>query len=149
MQELVYEERDRTAFLTLNRPQVRNCLSMKLSDELIGAIERIRASETLRFLVIRGAGETFCAGDDIMEMPWGNANEVMRRVRSYQNMANQLEELDKITIAAVDGYCVGGGLEITMACDFVIATERAIWGMPEVDLGITPGWGGTTRMATR
>src|SRR5947208_8387985 len=62
-------------------------------------------------------------------------------------MANQIEELDKITIAAVDGYAVGGGLEITMACDFVIATERAVWGMPEVDSGITPGWGGTTRMA--
>lgn len=148
MQELLYEERDRTAFLTLNRPQVRNCLSMKLSDELLLAIERVRASESLRFLVIRGAGETFCAGDDITEMPsWGNANEAMRRARSYQNMANQLEELDKITIAAVDGYCVGGGLEITMACDFVIATKRAIWGMPEVDIGLTPGWGGTTRMA--
>lgn len=148
MQELLYEERDRTAFLTLNRPHVRNCLSMKLSDELIGAIERVRASESLRFLVIRGAGETFCAGDDITEMPsWGNANEAMRRARYYQNMANQLEELDKITIAAVDGYCVGGGLEITMACDFVIATQRAIWGMPEVDVGLTPGWGGTTRMA--
>ena len=148
MQELLYEERDRTAFLTLNRPQVRNCLSMKLSDELLGAIERVRASEALRFLVIRGAGETFCAGDDITEMPsWGNANEAMRRARYYQNMANQLEELDKITIAAVDGYCVGGGLEITMACDFVIATKRAIWGMPEVDIGLTPGWGGTTRMA--
>lgn len=148
MQELLYEERDRTAFLTLNRPHVRNCLSMKLSDELLGAIERVRASESLRFLVIRGAGETFCAGDDITEMPsWGNANEAMRRARSYQNMANQLEELDKITIAAVDGYCVGGGLEITMACDFVIATKRAIWGMPEVDIGLTPGWGGTTRMA--
>jgi enoyl-CoA hydratase len=62
-------------------------------------------------------------------------------------MANQLEELDKITIAAVDGYAVGGGLEITMACDFVIATERAKWGMPEVDVGITPGWGGTTRLS--
>ena len=148
MQELLYEERDRTAFLTLNRPHVRNCLSMKLSDELIGAIERVRASESLRFLVMRGAGETFCAGDDITEMPsWGNANEAMRRARYYQNMANQLEELDKITIAAVDGYCVGGGLEITMACDFVIATQRAIWGMPEVDVGLTPGWGGTTRMA--
>jgi len=148
MQELLYEERDRTAFITLNRPHVRNCLSMKLSDELIGAIERVRASESLRFLVIRGAGETFCAGDDITEMPsWGNANEAMRRARYYQNMANQLEELDKITIAAVDGYCVGGGLEITMACDFVIATQRAIWGMPEVDVGLTPGWGGTTRMA--
>ena len=148
MQELLYEERDRTAFLTLNRPHVRNCLSMKLSDELIGAIERVRASESLRFLVIRGAGETFCAGDDITEMlSWGNANEAMRRARYYQSMANQLEELDKITIAAVDGYCVGGGLEITMACDFVIATQRAIWGMPEVDVGLTPGWGGTTRMA--
>jgi enoyl-CoA hydratase len=148
MQELLYEERDRTAFITLNRPHVRNCLSMKLSDELIQAIELVRASESLRFLVIRGAGETFCAGDDITEMPsWGNANEAMRRARYYQNMANQLEELDKITIAAVDGYCVGGGLEITMACDFVIATHRAIWGMPEVDVGLTPGWGGTTRMA--
>ena len=148
MQELLYEERDRTAFITLNRPHVRNCLSTKLSDELTRAIERVRASESLRFLVIRGAGETFCAGDDITEMPsWGNANEAMRRARYYQNMANQLEELDKLTIAAVDGYCVGGGLEITMACDFVIATQRAIWGMPEVDVGLTPGWGGTTRMA--
>lgn len=142
MQELLYEERDRTAFVTLNRPHVHNCLSMKLSDEFIQAIERVRASESLRFLVIRGAGETFCAGDDITEMPsWGNANEAMRRGRYYQNMANQLEELDKITIAAVDGYCVGGGLEITMACDFVIATQRAIWGMPEVDVGLTPGMG--------
>ena len=62
------------------------------------------------------------------------------------DLINTLEELDKITIAAVDGNCVGGGLEITMACDFVVCTERARWGMPEVDWGITPGWGGTTRM---
>jgi enoyl-CoA hydratase len=62
-------------------------------------------------------------------------------------MANTLEELDKVTVAAVDGFAVGGGLEITMACDFVVATRRALWGMPEVDVGITPGWGGTTRMA--
>ena len=62
-------------------------------------------------------------------------------------MANALEELDKVTVAAVDGFAVGGGLEITMACDFVIATRRARWGMPEVDVGITPGWGGTTRLA--
>jgi enoyl-CoA hydratase len=62
-------------------------------------------------------------------------------------MANALEELDKVTVAAVDGFAVGGGLEITMACDFVVATGRAVLGMPEVDVGITPGWGGTTRMA--
>jgi len=99
-------------------------------------------------VVIKGAGNNFCVGDDISEMVrWGDANDITRRARHYQNMANQLEELDKITIAAVDGYAVGGGLEITMACDFVIATERSKWGMPEVDVGITPGWGGTTRLA--
>ncbi len=145
---LLYTEKDQVAWITLNRPKAYNALSMNLSDELVAAIEMVRKSTTLKFLVIKGAGDNFCVGDDITEMPqWGNANEVMRRVRYYQNMANQLEELDKITISAVDGYAVGGGLEITMACDFVIATERARWGMPEVDVGITPGWGGTTRLA--
>jgi enoyl-CoA hydratase len=146
--DLLYTEKDQVAWITLNRPKAYNALSMNLSDELVTAIEMVRKSTTLKFLVIKGAGDNFCVGDDITEMPqWGNANEVMRRVRYYQNMANQLEELDKITISAVDGYAVGGGLEITMACDFVIATERARWGMPEVDVGITPGWGGTTRLA--
>lgn len=148
-ENLIYEEREKTtAFITLNRPEVKNALSMKLSDELVSAIEIIRKSRKLKFLVIKGVGNNFCVGDDITEMPkWGDANEITRRARYYQNMANQLEELDKITIAAVDGYAVGGGLEITMAVDFVIATERSKWGMPEVDVGITPGWGGTTRLA--
>ena len=147
-EQLIYEEREQVAWITLNRPAVYNALSMQLSDEIVAAVELVRQSTELKFLVIRGAGENFCVGDDITEMhQWGNANDIMRRVRYYQNMANQLEELDKITIAAVDGYAVGGGLEITMACDFVIATERARWGMPEVDVGITPGWGGTTRLA--
>jgi enoyl-CoA hydratase len=145
---LLYSEKDSTAWIMLNRPEVYNALSMRLSDELVQAIEMVRQSTELKTLVIKGAGDNFCVGDDITEMHlWGDANGVMRRVRYYQNMANQLEELDKISIAAVDGYAVGGGLEITMACDFVIATERAKWGMPEVDVGITPGWGGTTRMA--
>ena len=148
-ENLIYEEREKTtAFITLNRPAVKNALSMKLSDELVSAIELVRKSRKLKFLVIKGAGNNFCVGDDITEMPrWGDANDITRRARYYQNMANQLEELDKITIAAVDGYAVGGGLEITMAVDFVIATERSKWGMPEVDVGITPGWGGTTRLA--
>jgi len=146
-ESLIYEEIEETAWIYLNRPEVMNALSMKLSEEMVAAIEMIRQSTTLKFLVIKGKGPNFCVGDDIKEMiKWGNANDITRRARYYQNMANQLEELDKITIAAVDGYAVGGGLEITMACDFVIATERAKWGMPEVDVGITPGWGGTTRL---
>ena len=146
-ESLIYEEIEETAWIYLNRPEVMNALSIKLSEEIVGAIEMVRQSTKLKFLVIKGKGPNFCVGDDIKEMiKWGNANDITRRARYYQNMANQLEELDKITIAAVDGYAVGGGLEITMACDFVIATERAKWGMPEVDVGITPGWGGTTRL---
>jgi enoyl-CoA hydratase/carnithine racemase/ketosteroid isomerase-like protein len=147
-EQLIYVQDGPVARITLNRPERRNALSMRLSQELIEALERVRDSETVEVLVIEGAGGTFCAGDDITEMGlWGDANQIVRRVRAYQRMADTLEELDKVTIAAVDGYAVGGGLEITMACDFVIATRRARWGMPEVDVGITPGWGGTTRMA--
>jgi len=147
-ENLIYKEIDQVAWITLNRPDVMNALSMKLSEEIVTAIETVRQSTKLKFLVIKGAGDNFCVGDDIKEMiKWGNANDITRRVRYYQNMANQLEELDKITIAAVDGFAVGGGLEITMVCDFVIATERSKWGMPEVDVGITPGWGGTTRLS--
>ena len=147
-ENLIYEEKDQVAWIILNRPEILNALSMKLSDELVAAIEIVRQSTKLKFLVIKGAGNNFSVGDDIKEMiKWGDANDITRRARYYQNMANQLEELDKITIAAVDGYAVGGGLEITMVCDFVIATERSKWGMPEVDVGITPGWGGTTRLA--
>ena len=147
-EQLIYLEKEQVAWITLNRPKVLNALSMQLSDEIVTAVEKVRQSTKLKFLVIKGAGDNFSVGDDITEMGrWGDANRITRRARYYQNMANQLEELDKITIAAVDGYAVGGGLEITMACDFVIATERAKWGMPEVDVGITPGWGGTTRLA--
>ena len=146
--QLIYEEKDRVAWILLNRPKALNALSMNLSNELVEVIEIVRRSVSLKFLVIKGAGNNFCVGDDITEMiKWGNANDITRRARYYQNMANQLEELDKITIAAVDGYAVGGGLEITMVCDFVIATERSKWGMPEIDVGITHGWGGTTRLA--
>ena len=103
--------------ITLDRPQKRNALSIALSDELIRAIADVQESATVKVLVIQGAGETFCcAADDITEMhSWGDANGVMRRVRSYQMIANALEELDKVTVAAVDGFAVGGGLEITMA----------------------------------
>ena len=145
---LRYAEEGPVARITLNRPDKRNALSMALSDELVRAIALVDDSTDIKVLVIDGAGETFCAGDDITEMfNWGDANGVTRRVRIYQRMANSLEELDKVTISAVDGFAVGGGLEITMATDFVVATQRAVWGMPEVDVGITPGWGGTTRMA--
>ena len=113
---LLYDERDGVATITLNRPERLNALSRALSDDFVAAIERIRLSDDVKVLVIRGAGGQFCVGDDITEFPdLGNANQAMRRARFYQNMANQLEELDKVTVSAVDGYAIGGGLEITMA----------------------------------
>jgi enoyl-CoA hydratase len=150
LEHSLFAEDGDLATLTLNRPTVVNCLSFKLSDELVAIFDYVRRSKTIKFLKLKGAGENFCSGDDLKEMSlghWGDSNEYFHRVRYYQWMAYTLEELDKITIAAVDGYAVGGGLELTMCCDFVIATERARWGMPEVDWGITPGWGGTTRMS--
>ncbi len=148
--DLLFEDLAPIAKITLNRPLVTNALSIQLSSDFGRAMEYIRDCDRFKVVVITGAGNNFCAGDDLSEMgggAWGNPAKVVRRVKFYQHMANTLEELDKITIAAVDGYFVGGGLEITMACDFVIATERSKWGMPEIDWGITPGWGGTTRLA--
>lgn len=150
LKNVIFEEKGDLATLTLNRPHVVNCLSMEMSDELVAVFEHVRRSGTIKILVIKGAGGNFCSGDDLKEMSlgqWGDSNQYFHQVRYYQSMAYQLEELDKMTIAAVDGFAVGGGLELTMCCDFVIATERAKWGMPEVDWGITPGWGGTTRMS--
>ena len=147
---LRYEEDGDLATITLNRPEVMNALSVDLSREFCEVMEYLRDQAHLHIVVIKGGGGNFCVGDDLTEMSagaWGDPNEVVRRVRYYQHMANTLEELDKITIASVEGNCVGGGLEITMACDFVICAESSRWGMPEVDWGITPGWGGTTRMA--
>ncbi len=150
IEDLTFEQDGPVVRVTLNRPEVFNALSINLSAEFTAVMEHLRDDLETKVVVISGAGDNFCTGDDLTEMgsgAWGDANQIMRRVRLYQHMANTLEELDKITIASVDGYCVGGGLEISMACDFVICTERSKWGMPEVDWGITPGWGGTTRMA--
>ncbi len=156
---LLIEKQDQVATITLNRPSVCNALNIELSEMLIDTIDMLKKSTEIKIVLIKGMGNNFCSGDDLKEMgklkwlydekgePVLGCNGVMRRVRKYQDMANTLEDLDKITICAVDGYCVGGGLEITLACDFVIATKRAVWGMPEVDSGITPGWGGTTRLS--
>ncbi|MCS7143387.1 MAG: enoyl-CoA hydratase/isomerase family protein [Aigarchaeota archaeon] len=146
-EEIVFEREGDVAKITLNKPDKVNPLSIKMSDELRDAIEKIRRDPSIRFVVFRGAGGNFSAGDDISEFDdWGDSSAVIDRIRYYQDTANIIEDLDKITIAAVQGYAVGGGLEVTMVCDFVIAEEGSMFGMPEIDIGITPGWGGTQRL---
>lgn len=144
---LIYQRAGEVTTITLNRPDVHNALDRKLSAELNDAVRAVRADRQCRVLIIRGAGDTFCAGDDIKEFNEWTVEEGYWQVRQYQETVQIIEDLTPITIAAVDGVCTGGGLEITLVCDFVIATERSRWGMPEIDWDITPGWGGTSRLA--
>lgn len=139
----------RVATILWNPPKPMNPLSVALTDELVAAVEEVSSDERLNIVVFRGAGGYFSAGDDLVEMHegmWGDPNQVMRRIRFYQRFANTIEDLDKITIAVAEGVVLGGGLEITMACDLAMIAESCRWGMPEVDSAMTPGWGGTTRM---
>ena len=133
--------------LTLNRPEVHNALDREVSAELNAAIKQVDVDRDCRVLVLRGAGETFCAGDDIKEFNTWSPDDVFWQVRQYQETVNLIDNLVPVTIAAVDGVCTGGGLELTLVCDFVVATRRSRWGMPEINWAITPGWGGTGRLS--
>lgn len=132
--------------ITLNRPEAHNALDREMSDELQDAVRSVKLDRECRILIIRGAGNTFCAGDDIKDFLDWTADDPYWQARQYQETAQMIEDLTPITIAAVDGVCTGGGLELTLTCDFVVATDRSRWGMPEIDWDITPGWGGLSRL---
>ncbi|MFG1795753.1 enoyl-CoA hydratase/isomerase family protein [Nocardia sp. NPDC049149] len=132
--------------ITLNRPHVHNALDRALSEDLNRAVRAVREDRECRVMILRGAGETFCAGDDIAEFTTWTPEDPYWQARKYQETVQIIEDLTAVTIAAVDGVCTGGGLELTLVCDFVIATDRSRWGMPEIDWDITPGWGGTSRL---
>lgn len=147
--DIRYTHHGRVAHITWDPPKKLNPLTISLTDEMVAAVEEVQSKDDINVVIFRGAGGYFCCGDDLVEMHeglWGNPNQVMRRIRYYQQFAQKIEELDKTTVAVVEGFALGGGLEVTMACDFVIAAESSQWGMPEVDNAMTPGWGGTTRM---
>ena len=133
--------------ITLNRPEVHNALDREVSAELNRAVKDVAVDRGCRVLVLRGAGDTFCAGDDIKEFNEWKREDGFWQVRQYQETVTIIDNLVPVTIAAVDGVCTGGGLELTLVCDFVIATHRSRWGMPEINWDITPGWGGTSRLS--
>jgi enoyl-CoA hydratase/carnithine racemase len=145
-QNLLFDRRGAITTITLDRPDRHNALDRALSAELNRAVRQVRDDRDCRILVLRGAGDTFCAGDDIVEFNTWTPEDPYWQVRLYQETVQIIEDLTPITIAAVDGVCTGGGLELTLVCDFVVATDRSRWGMPEIDWDITPGWGGTSRL---
>ncbi len=144
---IIFERNVPTAKITLNRPECQNALSLQLSNELADVVQRVRDDAEIRILIFTGAGGNFCAGDDIREFDdWGRETKIFDQIWFYQSMSNMVENLPQVTIAAVEGNAVGGGLELTMVCDFAIGTEDSHYGIPEIDIGCTPGWGGTQRM---
>lgn len=145
--KLIFEKNGPLTRITLNRPRVHNALDRELSQELQDAIIAVDNDRECRIMVLTGAGNTFCTGDDIKEFNTWTQADTEWQVRRYQHTVRLLENLRPVSIALVDGVCTGGGLELTLASDFVIATTRSRWGMPEINWDITPGWGGTGKIA--
>jgi enoyl-CoA hydratase/carnithine racemase len=144
--KILFSREGAISTITFNRPEAHNALDKEMSDELQDAVRRTKRDRDCRILIFRGAGDTFCAGDDIKDFLTWSDDDPYWQARQYQETAQTIEDLTAITIAAVDGVCTGGGLELTLTCDFVVATDRSRWGMPEIDWDITPGWGGVTRL---
>lgn len=138
---------DNIAIITINRPEVLNAINVDVIAELSHAIDIVSADDSVKVVIITGKGErSFCAGADIRYVININAIEAERYASSVHDMLNKIENLEKPVIAAINGYALGGGCEIALACDIRIASSNAKIGQTEVTIGIPPGWGGTQRM---
>ena len=135
---------DGIAVLTLDRPESLNAFSVQMRDDVHEALSAVRDAPEVRGLLVRGAGErAFCAGADLNEFGTTPSQTVARRVRWERDVWGLWLALPKPVVAAVHGYCLGSGVEIACVCDLRVASEDAIFGMPEVGLGLIPAAGGT------
>ncbi len=147
MEHLLFEKRGTTGILTVNRPKALNALNRAVLEEMDTFLTETVDGEDLRALILTGAGEkAFIAGADIAEMQPMTHLDMMAFCDLGQRVTVLLETIDMITVAAVNGYALGGGLEMALACDFIYASENAKLGLPEVSLGLIPGFGGTQRL---
>ncbi|MEK6609233.1 MAG: enoyl-CoA hydratase-related protein [Myxococcota bacterium] len=146
MSLLLREDRGIAAWLTLNRPDAANALSRPLVLALREQIERLSTDANVRAVVVTGAGGRFCAGADLKERRGFTQGETRAFVDTLNGAFDALEALPQVTIAAIDGACFGGGLELALACDLRVATPAAQLGLTEVRVGIMPGAGGTRRL---
>lgn len=144
---LMYEKKENIGLLTINRPEKMNAISQELTAELSLLLDEIENDDELRVIVITGAGDkAFMAGADINELVDRDARLGRRVSRERQEIFSRIENLHVPVIAAVNGYALGGGLELALACSIRICSEKAQFGAPEVKLGIIPGDGGTQRL---
>lgn len=146
-QHLLYAVQDSIATITLNRPSVRNALNVAMVKELGRAFEQARQDSEVRVVIVTGSGEkAFAAGADIGEIAVLDETSGTEFSRRGQRVFDAIESMGKPVIAAVNGYALGGGCELAMACTFRVASENAVFGQPEVKLGLIPGYGGTQRL---
>ncbi len=144
---ITFEIKDRIAIITFNRPAVLNALNKELIDELWHAFDAVSENEDIRVLVLTGAGpKSFMAGADISELAKMSPLQAKALTERVHALFLKLEALSQPVIAAVNGFALGAGNEIAMACDFIYASETAKFGMPEINLGLIPGYGGTQRL---
>ncbi|MGB9135176.1 MAG: enoyl-CoA hydratase-related protein [Candidatus Bathyarchaeia archaeon] len=146
-QYIIFEKGDGIATITLNRPDALNSWSKELAQEFLSAMEDARNDESVKVVIITGAGEkAFSAGADIKAMKGITALKARELSNMGYKICNAIESLEKPVIAAINGYALGGGMEISMACDFRIASDKAQMGQTEINIGLIPGWGGTQRL---
>jgi len=135
------DAQDGVAWLRLNRPDALNALNRRLTIALEDALERVAAMDDVRVLVVAGRGRAFCAGNDIKEMETVTPDEAETLARRHAAIMSRFTTLPQVTIAAVDGFALGGGLMLAIAQDLRVASDRARFGLPEVTLGFPPAYG--------
>lgn len=141
-----YETKDGIVLITVNRPQALNALNPQVLDELHKAFEQFEADENADVAILTGEGRAFVAGADIVAMSTMSTLEGRNLGIKGHKLMNYMENIEKPIIAAVNGFALGGGCELAMACDIRVASSKAKFGQPEVGLGIIPGFGGTQRL---
>ncbi len=147
---ILFEGEGPIAKITFNRPKVLNALNSALLRELSHALDEIAGKETIRVLLLTGAGEkAFVAGADISELATLTPLQAKHFAKRSQDILDKLQGLPIPVIAAVNGFALGGGTEIALACDFIYASDNAVFGQPEINLGLIPGFGGTQRLPRR
>ncbi|MCK5593426.1 enoyl-CoA hydratase/isomerase family protein, partial [Candidatus Bathyarchaeota archaeon] len=145
--DLIYNKKNGIATITINRPKALNALNEETLPEFFSILEDAEKDKNVRVVVITGAGEkAFCAGLDLKTVKDITVIKAVETSRLGQKLTLAIEELGKPVIAAINGYALGGGLELAMACDIRIASENARIGQTEVNVGLIPGWGGTQRL---
>jgi enoyl-CoA hydratase len=141
-QNIIFEREENIGIITFNRPDARNALNNQTRAEFREAIAGVAADDQIKVLILTGSGKAFVAGSDIKEF----SQTTPYVAHNIQRLGEMVEKLEKPVIAAVNGFCLGGGNEIAMGCDIIIASDQAKFGQTEVNIGIIPGGGATQRL---